>query len=256
MNVDSFCMKYASDELESLREIIQKDKQKRLNKYFWVFEAEHLANEKLHALKDYGDEFMALPMGNEKKFKEPCILTADIDAKSSLFFPPEYSNTNNRVEMSKNKKLALAETKIEDFSSNLEDLNEKQVLTENTRLPHNFVESMIEKQTSKMRKKIYEAYESSDVIRLLKELKEIDEQKEKDKEMMPETTPMINGYKLVKDPKLEKAAIFTYGEIASTPNILKEPRFSVPQTPKREDLAHVLANKNFNKLKKDKKDET
>jgi hypothetical protein len=273
MNIDSFCMKYSSDELESLKEIIHKDKMKRLNKHFWIYEQEYKHNEQIKALKDYSQEYLSLPPGEgDKQFKMACKITHEFDAKNSLFFPPDYSNTNNRVEMNENKLQSLQmisnqsqaeksknENSFSTFSSNLESLKDKQVLAENTRLPENFVESMSEKHSSKMRKKIFEAYESSDVVRLLKELKEIDEKQEKDKNSdVPQSTPIINGYKLVKDPKLDKAAIFTWGEIAATPNVLsKEPRFSVQQTPRREDLAHSLANKTSSVISKQKKlDET
>ena len=66
------------------------------------------------------------------------------------------------------------------------------------------------------------------------------------------STPMVNGYKLIKDPKPNpgqidsKVPIFTWGEIASTPNIISQKSysgFSVPETPVREDIAHSLASK-------------
>ena len=135
-------------------------------------------------------------------------------------------------------------------------------MRENTRLPENFMENIDEKYSHKMKKRIFEAYESSDVVKLLKELKEIDEQKQLDNAQL--STPSFNGYTLVKEPnpipgEIDKIPIFTWGEIASTPNILKEGRelkFSVPQTPVREDLAHSLANKSVNARKKLKDDQT
>ena len=67
-----------------------------------------------------------------------------------------------------------------------------------------------------MKKRIFEAYESSDVVKLLKELKEIDEQKQLDNAQL--STPSFNGYTLVKEPnpipgEIDKIPIFTWGEI-------------------------------------------
>ncbi len=272
MNIDSFCMKYSSDELESLKEIIHKDKMRRLNKHFWVYEQEHKHNQHIKALKDYSQEFLSLPADDsrDKQYKLACTITHEFDAKNSLFFPPDYSNTNNKncqnLMISNQAESEKSENKnFSNNSINLQSLNEKQVLAENTRLPLNFVENMSEKHSNKLKKKFYEAYESSDVVRLLKELKEIDEKQEKDKNnqnlqneqnLIP--TPVINGYKLVKDPKLEKlekTEIFTWGEIAATPQ--REPRFSVQQSSRREDLAHSLANRTSSIISKQKKvDET
>lgn len=261
LNVDTFCMKYASDELESLREIMHKDQKKKLNKYFWMYEQEHQANEKLQAIKNYTDKYLALPLGSGKHFEIPRIITADSDAKNSVFFHPTLSinykpeeerkiNTENQTETGR------------DFSQNIKSDQEKQILKENTRLPQNFVENMIDKHSSVVRRKLFEAYESSDVVKLMKELNEIENEEEKDK-VKTTDTPMINGYRLVKDPKqskIEKIPIFTWGEVASTPNMLNEgksgSKFSIPQTPAREDMAHALANKKMQSKKLQKTGQT
>jgi hypothetical protein len=60
LNIDSYCMNYTSDELESLKDIIYDDKRKRLKKIFWMYEQEHNANEKLLALKEYCDEYLKI----------------------------------------------------------------------------------------------------------------------------------------------------------------------------------------------------
>jgi hypothetical protein len=70
-------------------------------------------------------------------------------------------------------------------------------------------------------------------------------------EKLSAETPIINGYKLLKYPEpipgeIDKIPIFTWGEVASTPYVLEnktEPKFVVPQTSERENLAHSLANK-------------
>ena len=134
--------------------------------------------------------------------------------------------------------------------------------SENTRLPINFVDILIKKHSQQVRQKIFEAYESSDVIKLLKELKELDEKREQ--ENMELTTPVIRGYKLIKEPqpvpgKIDnEVPIFTWGEVDSTPNIIPSQnssvnrRFSVQQTPIREDIAHNLSYR-FQSKKKDQK---
>jgi hypothetical protein len=254
LNVDSFCMKYSCDELESLRDIFFKDKQKRLQKYFWMYEEEHRENEKLKALSEYTINYLALP-DPSKHYQESKIITAQIDAKNSLFFAPDHSNTNNRMHKSKEDESLqqglVNPVNVEDdkFSKNI--IHDKVVLKENTRLPKNFIETLINKHSNKLRKKIYESYENSDVIKLLKELTEIDAKTKEEK--LASETPMINGYKLIKDPvpkpgEVDKDPIFTWGEMASTPNILErsEPNFVVPQTPDRESLAHSLTSKRIN----------
>ncbi len=69
--------------------------------------------------------------------------------------------------------------------------------------------------------------------------------KEENKQTLP--TPLINGYKLIKESNKEaqQIPIFTWGEVASTPNLLNvdKKKFEVQQTPLRETLAHSLANR-------------
>lgn len=60
LNIDTYCMNYTSDELESLKDIIFDDKRKRLKKIFWMYEQEHNANQKLLALKGYCDEYLKI----------------------------------------------------------------------------------------------------------------------------------------------------------------------------------------------------
>jgi protein DGCR14 len=255
LSVDSFCMKYSSDELESLRDIFFKDNQKRLKKYLWMYEQEHKANEKMKTIKEYSEDYLALP-DPCKHYQQPNLITAESDAKNSLFFQPDYSNTNNRMVLMKEIEASKemnnqtnTQDNMEKFSKNIS--NEKAVSKENTRLPKNFIETLINKHSHKLRKKIYESYENSDVIKLLKELKEIDAKAKEEK--ISSETPIINGYKLLKYPEpipgeIDKIPIFTWGELASTPNVLDiktEPKFIVPQTPDRETLAHSLANKSL-----------
>jgi hypothetical protein len=61
IGVDNYTIKFSSDELESLKDIIHKDKQKKLKKFFWMYKQENDANEKLNALKEYSDQYLALP---------------------------------------------------------------------------------------------------------------------------------------------------------------------------------------------------
>lgn len=59
--------------------------------------------------------------------------------------------------------------KFEELSKNI--IKEKQVLKENTRLPQEFIDSMIKMTSNQLKKKIFESYENSDVVKLLKEVK-------------------------------------------------------------------------------------
>ncbi len=254
VDVDSFISKYSSDELESLKDIIHKDKQMRINKYFWMYETEYKANEKLKALKSYSEEFLKLPQATDKHFEKPLKEFAEIDANNSLFFPPDYSNTNNRAERSEisanpamlgpsYKERDISEGFVNPYTPKETKTFEKHIVKENTRLPYKFVENLVKHHSNKIKRRMDEAYENSDVVKLLKELKHIEEEEKKFL-----TTPNINGYKLLKDPlpnpgEIDKNPLFTWGEVASTPNILKEGRFSVQQTPIREDIAHSLASK-------------
>ena len=245
-----------------MKDIIHKDRQRRLENNLWMFEAEYKANEKLKALKSYDEEYLKLPLAQEKHFEKPIKEYAEIDAKNSLFFPPDYSNTNDRSKRSELKMnpAIRGENSIEKdvregfenpYTQDDKKILDKHIVKENTRLPFQFVENLVQEHTNRIRKRIFEAYENSDVVKLLKELKEIDEQTGQYGEgtnVMYPPTPNINGYKLIKEPKpipgeIDKNPLFTWGEVASTPTIIKEARFSVPQTPLREDLAHSLATK-------------
>jgi hypothetical protein len=259
IDVDSFVAKYSSDELESLKDIIHKDRQMRMNKHFWMYETEYKANEKLKALKSYDEEFLKLPQAPGKHFEKPLKEFAEVDAKNSLFFPPDYSNTNDRAkrsEISMNPAMLGPSYLEKDITEGFENrftpqetwTNEKHIVKENTRLPYKFVENLVKDHSNKIKKRMDEAYENSDVVKLLRELKEIEEEEKK-----LFTTPNINGYKLLKEPsstpgEIDKNPLFTWGEVASTPIIIKENRFSVPQSPIREDIAHSLASKKNKEL--------
>ncbi len=65
---------------------------------------------------------------------------------------------------SENTKLA----KFEELSKNI--IKEKQIIKENTRLPQEFIDSMIKMTSNQLKKKLFESYENSDVIKLLKEV--------------------------------------------------------------------------------------
>ncbi len=64
-----------------------------------------------------------------------------------------------------NAKLA----KFEELSKNI--IKQKQIVKENTRLPREFVDEMIKMTSNQIKKKIFESYENSDVVKLLKEVK-------------------------------------------------------------------------------------
>jgi hypothetical protein len=107
---------------------------------------------------------------------------------------------------------------------------------------------MIQQHNQKVTRKLFETYENSDVVKLLKEIKNMDA-KSKEVNIEIPSTPNIRGYKLIKDPEpkpIDSIPLFTWGEIASTPNILSsrsENKFLIPQTPVRETIAHNLVNK-------------
>jgi hypothetical protein len=60
LNIDTYCMNYTSDELESLKDILYDDKRKKLKKIFWMYEQEHNANERLLALREYCDDYLKI----------------------------------------------------------------------------------------------------------------------------------------------------------------------------------------------------
>ena len=128
---------------------------------------------------------------------------------------------------------------------------DKSILRDNTRLPQGFVEKMVEKSSISVKRVFIETSESmTDVISLLNKAKD-----KKRKEI--ENTPVVNGFKLLKDPepipgKIDPVPIMVWGEIASTPQLLKsEKRFIVPSTPSREFLAHNLSTINQAKKMKE-----
>lgn len=166
-------------------------------------------------------------------------MTAEIKAKSNMFFSPNGHNPP--------KYLPSDNDNMNERSINIS--RDKEVVKENTRLPDNFLENLVSSHSQKMKRKLYETYENSDVVKLLKELKKIDEEMKEEK-LQPLATPHVNGYKLMKEPEptpgiIDPIPLFTWGEVASTPNLINSniKKFSVPQTPARETLAHKLANK-------------
>lgn len=60
LNIDSFCMNVNSDELESLQDVFYRDRQKKLQKYFWMYEHEHNANTKIKEIKEYTENYLAM----------------------------------------------------------------------------------------------------------------------------------------------------------------------------------------------------
>lgn len=68
---------------------------------------------------------------------------------------------------SEREKTTLA--KFEELNKNI--ILEKQVIKENTRLPQEFIDSMINTTSNSIKRKLFESYENSDVVKLLKEVK-------------------------------------------------------------------------------------
>jgi len=116
---------------------------------------------------------------------------------------------------------------------------------------------MIVKSSKSIKKILAESYEDkTDVMSLInkakeKKFNEITRSIERINSKIL-NTPMINGYKLIKEPdpipgEIDPVPIITWGEIASTPKLIKsEKKFQIPETPVREYLAHNLVNKNNN----------
>jgi hypothetical protein len=106
---------------------------------------------------------------------------------------------------------------------------------------------MLELNSQKIRRKIYESYENSDLVRLMKEINQIDP----DGQQL--TTPIINGYKLIKEPNaediLKNLPNISWSEISSIKS--NDKKFSMPDTPTRETIAHSLAVKSSRKIKED-----
>jgi hypothetical protein len=166
------------------------------------------------------------------------------DAKNSLFFPPADSNTNNR------KRMVLPLLPQGDADENSKNINSiKEILKDNTRLPDNFVKNMMDINSQKIRRKIYQSYENSDIVKLMKELNQMDADGNK------LITPMMNGYKFIKEPTaediLKNIPLVSRSEISSICD--NEKKFSIPHTPARETLAHYLATKSLKRNKDEAK---
>ncbi len=69
-----------------------------------------------------------------------------------------------KLDESEHSKLA----KFEELSKNI--IIEKQVVKENTRLPQEFINSMMKMTSNQLKKKFFESYENSDIVKLLKEV--------------------------------------------------------------------------------------
>lgn len=208
MNVDTYLANFASDELESIKDIISKDNIKKLKKRLWMYKEE-----------------VKSKMKNKDKIIGSDNIYGDIKAKNPLFFVPLKKQESS---------LLLGKKRNNDDDNNNAD-DEKKIANENTRFPHDFVEKMEEEHNTSVRKKLIEMYENSDLVKLMKEMKE-------DK--------VINGYSLIKENtnnnhKSIMPLVFTWGEIASTPLAIKETTnlFKVPETPQRDAIAYDLVNK-------------
>lgn len=74
-------------------------------------------------------------------------------------------------------------------------------------------------------------------------------------------TPMIKGYSLIKDEKIAnidatKHDLFTWGEVAATPNVISSQKYHIPSTPSRDKIALNLANKYKEKDRKKEPNKT
>lgn len=216
MNVDSFLINFASDELESIKDIISKDNLKKLRKRLWMYK------EEVKYKKMNRNELL----GKDNQY-------GSIIAKNPLFFVPLNREESKLLGRKRDSENCESIVNDDDF--------EKKIMNENTRFPNNFVEKMEQEHNSKVHKRLIEMYENSDIIRLIKEMKE-------DK--------VINGHSLIHDNKTndnnkrndnpkQMPLVFTWGEIASTPIAIKETgnQFKVPETPQRDAIAYDLLNK-------------
>lgn len=178
----------------------------------------------------------------EKNFENGNLLFSKPCAKNTIFFLPDGNVKNNQND------LVVYETE-----KNLLEVSEKAILKDNTRLPQGLVEDMIEKASHNIKKAFIDTTENSnDVMSLLSKAKEkkINENQgnRKDNPKVTVQTPVVNGYKILKDPEpipgqIDPVPLMVWGEIASTPQILQsEKRFTVPSTPTREYIAHNLSN--------------
>ena len=249
LDIDTYLANFNSDELESFKDIMFKDKKKRLRQLLWMFQQSNYHNTKMLAIKEYSEEFMKLPFAEEnKKFEQANLNAVLSDPKNDLMFYAKgnFIHNNRSIEEEKSR-----------FSDNV--VTEKAILKENTRLPENFVEHMMQKSAFNMRKAIFEHYENSDHAKILKEAQRVELEllNQRNKNKTGGNTPMVNGYKFVKEPVAEPGVIdpvpiMTWGEIASTPMVLNENKFKIQQTPLREKVAHTLTNKNNEKKTKQK----
>ena len=239
IDLDTYLANFNSDELESFKDVMFKDKKKRLRQLMWIYEQSNYHNNKMFALQEYTDEFMKLPSAEGNKcFESGNLNSALSDPKNHFMFYAAGNYIHKSLEEDKSR-----------FSENV--LADKAILKENTRLPENFVEVMMQKTAFNMRKTLFENYENSDHAKIIKEANRIDKECQKDKnQMLGGSTPMVNGYKFVKEPipepgVIDQNPIMTWGEIASTPMVLRvnnDNKFTIQQTSQREKVAHTLTN--------------
>ena len=161
-------------------------------------------------------------------------MTHEFDTKNSLFFLPYESNTNNR----RNFKKVVKE--LPEYFEKSKNINlDKQILRDNTRLPDEFLEEIANRSNNK--DKNHQSIENSDLVQLMKELNRYDEERK----TVP--TPIINGYKLIKEPKAEDLLKQIPVNWEETPSIKSEKKYSIQQSSEREKLAHTLALKTVKK---------
>jgi len=90
-------------------------------------------------------------------------------AKNNIYFQPEITNFKNKIEEineDENEKNKIA--KFEELSKNIN--SNKKVIRENTRLPQEFINKMIQFNSNQNKKKLFESYENSDIVKLMKEV--------------------------------------------------------------------------------------
>ena len=240
MSLDQFLRTHTSEDNESFHELMEESKADFRRTHAWMFKADEVLSieDKRSQLELPSLEFQAAGSGSETKSTRPLDGWTYKNVNSVFYHPEGAAFTDaEKIEMAKKEKVIVHENTR--FSSNP--------------WKSNVSESFL-KQTASARKEASLGKVGVDGKELVD----------------PSATPSVNGYKLLRlaDPSPMVAPgespLMTWGEIESTPYRLEGcetpllnytgegPAFTIQAVPKRDRIAHELAEKN-SKFYRDKK---
>ena len=240
VSLDQFLRTHTSEDNESFHELMEESKAEFRRTHAWMFKAEEQLSieDKTSQMALPSLEMQAAGSGSETKSTRPLDGWTYKNVNSVFYHPEGAAFTDaEKIEMAKKEKL---------------------IVHENTRFGSNPWKSNVSesflKQTASARKEASLGKVGVDGKELVD----------------PSATPSVNGYKLLRlaDPSPMvtpgESPLMTWGEIESTPYRLEGcetpllnytgdgPAFSIQAVPKRDRIAHELAEKN-SRFYRDKK---